>query len=179
MTRKSIAPVLGISMSTFFLTVNNPIPFHLRIEVGGFHAQDSTLHKVLQMLYPEESIQFISKPHLEEIETYVLFYSCPYGEEEVSLLKEGFHRAKQLLNHPQFKLETHVFMIFYRDLKVDFPERKLQREKVMSEMITEEILHQELGIHRERIHVAHGFGIHDLQETLRELTGTSFYFEVI
>src|SRR5262249_2447431 len=148
------------------------------IQVGGWHAQEAILHKVLQALYPQEAIEWTAKPNLEEIDTYILFYICPYDVKEAPLLKESIHYAQQLLESHRLKPNAHILIIFYRDLKVAFPERKLQREKFMSNRITEEILNREIPVDKERIHVTHEFSTHHLQDTLEELIGSHLYFEI-
>lgn len=151
---------------------------HPHIQIKASHAQDAVLCKVLHALYPQESIEWIQKPDLKKIDRYVLFYLCPYGAKEGPLLIKGLQRAQQLLKSDLLKPDAHILIIFYRDIQVDFPERKLQREKFMSNMITEEIINRENTIDKQRIHVTHEFSPHHLQDTLEELKGSHFYFEV-
>ncbi len=166
------------SLDKFSSFKKSSVPSHPRIQVGGSHAQEAILHKVLQALYPQEVIEWTAKPDLEEIDTYVLFYACPYDVKEEPLLKESIHYAQQLLESHRLKPNVHLLIIFYRDLKVAFPERKLQREKFMSNLITKEILNREMSIDQERIHVTHEFSTHHLQDTLEELIGSRLYFEI-
>lgn len=119
------------------------------------------------------------EPNLKEVDTYVLFYLCTYGIEELPLVSAGIRRARQVLESKELNPEAHVLIILFRDLKVAFPVRKLQREKVMSEMISEEILNCETFVNKERIRVTHEFGTNNLQDSLQQLTGTHLYFEVM
>lgn len=149
------------------------------IEIGGAPAQESVLQKVLHALYPQESIRWILEPDLKKIDTYVLFYVCPYGAKETPILMEGIQYAQHLLNNPQFNPAAHILMILYRDLKVAFPERKLRREKVMSEMVSEEMLNSKAPMEKHRIRVTQEFGTNNLQDTLHQLIGSHLYFEVM
>lgn len=136
------------------------------------------LQKVLETLYPGVPVQWAKSPHLHEIDTYVLFYLCSYGVEEGSLLREAIQRSQQILHHPEFKSQAHVLIVVYRNLKVAFPERKLKREKVMSEMFTEDLLNREVSRDQHRIGVTHEFGLNNLQDTVQHLTGSHLYFEI-
>lgn len=151
----------------------------LYIAAGGCEASYPIIQKILEALYPQQAIHWTLKPNFKEIDTYVIFYLCPYGIEEIPLLTQAIHNAQQLLESNQLKPEAHILIILYRDLKVAFPERKLQREKVMSEMIGDEILPQEAPRVKERIRITHEFGINNFQDSLQQLTGNHFYFEVM
>lgn len=147
------------------------------IAVKKKSASDLHLHKFIQALFPKEEIELIQLPQLKEIDTYVLFHTCAYGEEEIQSLKEGIKKAHHLLEH-ELNSQANVVMIFFRDLNVSFPERKLRREKFMSELISEDLLNHEGALH-ERMSVIHEFGTQNLQDTLQQLTGKHLYFEVL
>lgn len=157
---------------------DDDISFHPHIEVEETHSQNLSFMKVLHALYPKELIQLKEKPNFKKIDTYVLFYLCPYDIDEVSLLNRSIKRAQELLKSNQLKLDAHILIVLYRDLKVAFPERKLQREKIMSENITKEILSRQAPLYQNRIHITHEFGTSNLKDTLQQLTGSFLYFEV-
>lgn len=148
------------------------------IEVKKKYYHDAWLQKFLQALYLKDEIEWISNPNLKEIETYVLFHVCTYGEEDTLSLKEGIKRACLLLEN-QLSFQAHVLIILYRDLKVSFPERKLRREKFMSELISDEMLSRECLSYQNRIRIIHEFGTNNLQDSLQQLTGNHVYFEIL
>lgn len=151
----------------------------LYLSAGGCETAYFSVQKLLQALYPQQAIHWTLEPNFKEIDTYVIFYLCPYGVEELPLLMEGIHHAQQVLEHKEFKSEAHVLIIFYRDLKVAFPERKLQREKVMSNRLTEEVLLREAPTEGKRIRITHEFGTNNLQDSLQQLTGHYLHFEIM
>lgn len=154
-------------------------PFlHPHIEVGGVHARDSKIQKFLEALYPQEAVQWVDEPDFKNIDTYILFYLCSYGEEDTLLIKQSFQHAQQLLTMHPFKPDVHLLIVFYHDLRVDFPDRKLQREKVMSEILTKQIFDQEMP-YLNRIAITYEFGTHHLEDTLQQLQGSYLYFEVM
>jgi hypothetical protein len=151
----------------------------LYLSAGGCKEIYPIIQKLLQALFPYQSIHWTLSPNLKEIDTYVIFFSCSYDVEEVPLLIQGIRHARHILENKQLKPDAHILVILYRDLKVAFPERKLQREKVMSELMTEEILHREAPQDEARIRIIHEFGTNNLQDSLQQLTGNNFYFELL
>ena len=151
----------------------------LYLAAGGHNALYPTLQKILKTLYPKENVHWTLNPNFPAIDTYILFYVCSYDVKEAPLLVEAIHRAQSLLKSGRLKSEAHILIILYRDLRVAFPERKLQREKSMSDMVTQEILFREAPLEQQRIQVAHEFGVHNLQDSLQQLTGYAFYFELM
>ncbi len=149
----------------------------LYIAAGGNKLIDFTFKKIMQVIFPQENIHWV-EPNFKEIDTYIMFYLCSYDVQEAPILTLAIHDARSLLKS-KLKPEAHILIMLYRDLKVAFPQRKLQREKVMSEMISDNLLQLEAPVDRKRIQITHEFGIHDLQDSFQQLKGRYFYFELM
>jgi hypothetical protein len=166
-------------MSSFHFSLENDFSSSQPYIEMGLGAQEANLYRLLQNVYPEETLHWTVVPYLQDIDIYVIIELCAYGAQESSYLHQAIQRALKVLTSKQLKPEALILIILYRDLKVNFPERKLQREKVMSEMFIDEILHQEAPDCKEQISISHEFGLQGLKNTLQQLEGKHLYFEIM
>lgn len=161
----------------FSIPLRKDISF--QVDAQEAERQNSILQKLLNALYPNQCIHWVLKPALEEIDLYVIVGVCPYGAEEAPLLQAFLSRALEILDREQVKAEANIVILFYRDLKVNFPERKLQREKAMSAIISQELLKRQAMEIQGRVHIAHEFGPYHVSDTLQQFKGRHLYFELL
>jgi hypothetical protein len=157
-----------LSLSSLYVVPASPIL------VGGKEVHHPAIQKFLHALYPEHSFQSISTPP-SQVDTYVIIHLFSYGAETPSLFIQAIQEGEKLFERAEIHPEARLVLIFYCNLPVAFPERKLQREKEMSTKAAEEFLTQKQQ--KKPIYLVHEFGTAHLEDSLEVIQGKCVYIE--
>ena len=107
----------------------------------------------MEALFPNNLIEHVKEPPLNQIQSYLFLHLCPYSAESTFVSPRMIERIKQILCNSQFNADVKFFLIVDQKVQVSFPERKLNREKWMSEAAIKEILNLEIPLMAHRVEV--------------------------
>jgi hypothetical protein len=161
----------SLSFSSFQQTSLEDKPRDLRLSE---RVEQSSAFSFVKALFPTQS--FSRNDHLQEVEAYVIIH--PYQADEAAQTDRYVAKAVEVLEKDEINPQAFVLVVLYEEIKVAFPERKLNREKYMANLNSEEILQQAAPSFKDRIRIVYEFGTHDLRDTQELLKKASnIYFD--